>query len=152
MTLKQLLLQVGRVQLLTALLLLSGFSCDRLAQSGIPLLSAGGTLTPIHDLQQQPQTDSPVYLRGQVERQVPLLSGHVYELRDQTGSIWVFAPKTILTLGTEVTVQGTVRYQGAVVEGQEWGEVYVELQEASPSPLSPSPSTTPAPVPKESRR
>jgi len=69
-----------------------------------------------------------VYLRGTVHQQVPLLTGQVYQLQDETGMVWVLTQDTV-ALGDMLLIQGQVRYEPIPLGGKEFGEIYVEEQQ-----------------------
>lgn len=75
---------------------------------------------------QRSQQGSTVHLQGKVVSHAPLIGGSAFELQDATGSIWVLSKTAPPTLGTEVSVQGTLHYQSLQLNGQEQGGVYVE--------------------------
>lgn len=106
-------------------------SCDRLAQTGIPVPALPFPLfvSRVENLQNPASAGRTVYLRGQVGDRVPLLTGEVYQLQDETGTIWVVSNDTMLQQGEEVLIRGTVRYENIPLAGQEFGEAYIEEQD-----------------------
>lgn len=83
----------------------------------------------VRDLSSQVKTSGTVYLKGTVKNRAPLLDGTVYELKDETGSVWVLAKTAIPNSGEEVTIKGVLRYQTIQWEQQEQNAPYVEQQE-----------------------
>jgi hypothetical protein len=61
---------------------------------------------------EQPVLDESVYLEGTVGDHVPLVEARVYELQDETGSIWVLTTAAEPQSGTQIEIQGIVRYLG----------------------------------------
>jgi uncharacterized protein YdeI (BOF family) len=104
-------------------------SCSNLAQSGVNIPHLGAEVTPIREIRQQSQPSAMVRLQGRVGRQIPILGGEVFELRDSTGQIWVVSPDLPLSSGQDIKLQGITRYQPIIIAGQDQGEVYIELQE-----------------------
>lgn len=77
--------------------------CHQLAQIGI------GT-TAIADLERDPQLQNDdIYIRGNVENQLGIFGQGAYQVKDNTGSIWVMGKSDLPDLGSNVTVRGTVR-------------------------------------------
>jgi uncharacterized protein YdeI (BOF family) len=126
---------IFRVSLLS-FLITTIFSCQNLAQ--VSLGSPAGTLS-IQDIRQGQKADIAVSVRGTVVKQVPLVGSQVYELQDDTGTIWILTKQLRLTAGTEAIIQGIIRFQSIPIAGQDWGDLYIEVQEPD-SPKSPSPS------------
>ncbi len=75
------------------------------------------------------QADDTVTISGTVAQRVPLLEGWLYEVSDDSGSLWVLSDKSAPAVGETATVDGVVRYEAIVVGEIDAGEVY--LQEAS---------------------
>ncbi len=75
--------------------------------------------------------DTSVYLSGTIVQQVPLVEGRLYELRDESGSIWVMAASEseALITGNNIQVQGIVAYETIAIAGQEQGELYIQQQQ-----------------------
>jgi hypothetical protein len=73
--------------------------------------------------------NSTVYLQGKVSDRVPLLDAQVYLLEDSTGQVWVLTEKDTPQTGDVLQIKGQVRYEKILVEGQDFGEAYIEEQE-----------------------
>lgn len=75
--------------------------------------------------------DTTVQIKGRIVQQVPLVDGRLYELQDETGSIWVVADAAseALVVGNTIQVQGTVAYENIAIAGQEQGELYIQEQQ-----------------------
>lgn len=73
-----------------------------------------------------------VSLQGTVGDRVPLIEAQLYELQDDTGTIWVLTRRDSVQSGQPILVKGQVRFQSIVLEGQEVGEAYIEEQQAQP--------------------
>lgn len=95
------------------------------------LTSCSG-VTTVRDVQNYPQRNwltSTVYLQGQVSDRAPLINAQVYQLQDSTGKIWVLTDKATPKVGDRVYVKGQVRYEKIPIDGQDFGEAYIEEQE-----------------------
>ena len=113
-----------------SLVLASGFfSCGNLPLSQLNL---GFNVASIGDIQQKPQVDGEVYLRGKVENRAPFVGNAAYQLQDGTGTIWVLTNQALPQVGDEVLLKGQVRYKSITLKelaGKDLGEVYVEEME-----------------------
>lgn len=92
-------------------------------------LMTGVNVVNIRNLTHEQNTESTVYLRGKVIRQVPLVDWRVYQLQDTTGSIWVLSKKTNLRPQEQVLIKGKVRHQSIPIAGKDFGEVYLEEEQ-----------------------
>lgn len=123
-------LKIGKTLLIaTSLLILSG--CSQIAFSTatddeFKVAQFTGKTDRIHDIQNQANQGKTVVLKGKVGKQVPLLGGMVYELQDNTGTIWVLSQPPLPKPGEEVVVKGKVRYQSIRINNQDQGSVYIE--------------------------
>lgn len=113
------------------LLLLGAFGCGN---SALPGLDSGklvnislGNDVSIGSLQRS-QQGSTVTLRGRVIHRAPLLGSSAYELQDATGRIWVVGQEPATIGNGEVSVRGILRYQSLLMNGQDYGSVYLEQQ------------------------
>ncbi len=75
------------------------------------------------------QAEDTVTISGTVSQRVPLLEGWLYQVSDDSGSLWVLSDRTSPEVGETATVEGVVRFEEIVVGEIDAGEVY--LQEAS---------------------
>lgn len=87
-------------------------------------------VTPIGEAGQS-QRDA-VYLAGTVGRQLPLVGQGLYELTDDSGSIWVLSAAAPPPQGDSITLQATIRYEQILLRGQDIGEYYAEELERLP--------------------
>ena len=112
--------------------------------SGLNFSNMGMNITQISDIPQNPTTDSQVHLQGQVTNRAPLMGLSAYQLKDTTGTIWVFTNQTLPKLGDELLIKGKLQFQTIPVSGKEFGEVYVVeeqvLQRKAGQPKQPVPS------------
>lgn len=109
---------------LTLLLLLGLLSCGNLGQFGRNAI--GANITQIQNLKSQQNSNTTVYIQGQVEKRVPLLNKYAYQIKDSTARIWVVTNQTSLREGEQVVIKGKVRHQSIPLAGKEYGEVYLE--------------------------
>lgn len=116
----------------TSTLLITGLvSCGSLASMGIGVSN-------ISDVHQQRTIDSTVHVQGKVGDRVPLLVGQVYQLEDATGTIWVLTQALAPDQGTQVVLEGKVRYEDIPMNAQNFGEVYLmEEKRLKPEPAQP---------------
>lgn len=111
------------VRKLLFLLLLFGLTgCSVMAaQVGIPWTSS------IAQVRSNPPIGWSVYLQGTVRQVAPMVDQQMYELKDESGDVWVLT-KTAVQQGETVKIRGTVRFESISINGQEQGEVYIEEQ------------------------
>lgn len=91
-------------------------------------------ITPIGEASQS-QRDT-IYLAGTAGRQLPLVGQGLYELTDDSGSIWVLSAAAPPPQGEPVTLRAAIRYEQILLRGQDIGEYYAEELERLP-PESP---------------
>jgi hypothetical protein len=87
------------------------------------------------DIRQHPRRNwfnSTVYLQGTVGDRTPLLSGQVYQLKDDTGEVWVLSDHKTLTSGKKVRIKGRVYLEKIEAEGIDLSEAYVRELEVLP--------------------
>ena len=72
------------------------------------------------------QIDDTIAVSGEVAQSAALLEGWLYQIKDDTGSLWVLTDSDAPEVGDAVTVEGAVRYEAIVVEGIDAGEFYIE--------------------------
>lgn len=87
-------------------------------------------ITPIAEIGQSDR--STVYLEGTVERQLPLIGQGLYELADESGSIWVLSTASLPAVDSPITIRAAVQYEQILLRGQDVGEYYVEELERLP--------------------
>lgn len=73
--------------------------------------------------------DRVVQVQGQIKAQAPLMGGkRAYEVQDETGSVWVVSDRAVPATGSQVSVQGKVKFQKIEIAGKDQSSVYVEQQ------------------------
>ncbi|MEL6815806.1 MAG: hypothetical protein AAFP03_13480 [Cyanobacteria bacterium J06598_3] len=87
-------------------------------------LSSRSTVT-IDSLAADKANDS-VSVEGRVVQTVGILEGSLYQVQDDTGSLWVLSDRTGPEVDQRVTVAGVVRYEAIVVGEIDAGDVYLE--------------------------
>lgn len=102
---------------------------DFLGLGGFNWGNMGGNPTKISDIPQNPNVDTIVYLQGQVTNRAPLLGSGAYQLKDTTGTIWVFTNQTLPNVGDQVSIKGKLQFQSIPIGVQELGEVYVQQEQ-----------------------
>jgi len=95
---------------------------DRLSQ--VPGLNWLATSTPIAAISQH--REGTVQLSGQVDQHLPLVGQNLYQLTDDSGSVWVLTPDPLPPVGESLTIQATIRYEVIMLQGQDIGEYYAE--------------------------
>ena len=118
------MLQVGTITLLVGGL----FSCTKVNESGMGILSPNVSVSKVSEVQQQSKVNSTVYLKGNVVKLIPFLEKRAYELKDGTGTITVVTKEQFPKQKAEIVIQGKVLYKSVPAGGQEFGEFYIEEQ------------------------
>lgn len=118
------MLQVGTITLLVGGL----FSCTKVNDSGISILSPNAPVTKVSEIKQQSKVNSTVYLQGNVVKLIPFVEKRAYELKDSTGTITVVTKEPFPKQKQEIVIQGKVLYKSVPAGGQEFGEFYIEEQ------------------------
>jgi hypothetical protein len=73
--------------------------------------------------------DRVVQVQGQIKAQAPLMGGkRAYEVQDETGSIWFVTDRTLSAPGSQVSIQGKVKFQKIEIAGQDQSTTYIEQQ------------------------
>ncbi|MGD1896111.1 MAG: hypothetical protein ACFB16_04070 [Phormidesmis sp.] len=83
------------------------------------------TVVPIESLMAEGAGES-VAVSGTVAQRVAILGGWLYEVQDDTGSLWVLTKRSEPTVGELATVEGVVHYEPIVVGEIDAGSVYLE--------------------------
>ena len=89
----------------------------------------GQKITLIQEIKPATDQRNIVYIRGKVERQVPLVKQWAYQINDSTGKIWVITHRPHLQEGQEVLIKGKLSYKSITLADQEFGEVYLEISQ-----------------------
>ncbi|MEL6383373.1 MAG: hypothetical protein AAFQ89_13155 [Cyanobacteria bacterium J06626_18] len=84
--------------------------------------------TPLQDLSDN-SVDKTINVEGQVQQHAPLLEGWLYQVADDTDTIWIATATAPPAIGESVRVRGVVQYQQILIGGADIGEYY--LQEAA---------------------
>ena len=97
----------------------------------LPSLPFSKQTTSIESLGQASQT---VEIVGQVRRSVPLIDGRLYQVQDDTGSIWVAVDRSVVesafAAGNRIAVRGTVTYKEILIDGANLSEYYLQAERA----------------------
>lgn len=102
---------------------------DFLGLGGFNLGNMRGNPTKISDIPQNVNVETIIYLQGQVTNRAPLLGSAAYQLKDTTGTIWVFTNQDLPNLGDQVSIKGKLQFQSIPIGVQELGEVYVQQEQ-----------------------
>jgi hypothetical protein len=92
----------------------------RSAFSHLPGLAWVSPITPLGAISRSSQQQT-LLLAGQVETQIPLVNAGVYQLVDDSGSIWVETTDPLPPPGARVTISGIIHYEQILVLGQDIG-------------------------------
>ena len=95
----------------------------------LPLIGlANRSTVPIASLTAD-QADTTVTIAGKVAQRAPLLNkGELYQVSDDSGSMWVLSDRPSPQVGEAVTVEGVVRYEAIVTGKIDASEVYLQAQ------------------------
>lgn len=94
-------------------------SCEMLWKSGI------GT-TSIEQVNRNPRDKKEVTIRGKVVNQFAVLGRGIYELKDDTGSIWILTDKGMPKMNSSIAVKGQPQ-EGLSFAGQNFAVSLNEL-------------------------
>lgn len=100
-------------------------------KSALPTIPTLGQLqpaTPIANISNRTTASEVVLIEGTVGQHIPLVNRWLYELKDDSGSIWVLTQESPPTAGGKAKIQALVHYQSVLVAGQDMGEYYAEEQ------------------------
>lgn len=112
-------LRLGLLSGILAVSLVTG--CGQLARFGI------GT-TPIQQVVDNPPAYTNVTVRGQVVNTLGILGQGVYELKDDTGSLWVITgERGMPAISSTVTVRGEAA-EGITLSGRNFGVTLTEKE------------------------
>ncbi len=78
------------------------------------------------------QVDGAVTVSGTVAQRAALLDGWLYQLQDDTGSLWVQTESSEPSVGELATVEGILRYESIVVDEIDASDLYLEEQSYQP--------------------
>lgn len=98
--------------------------------SGCNFGLASPKITEIIEITQETKEEETIiYLRGIVNQVAPFLGGAAYQIKDNSGSIWVLTSETLPAQGEQVFIKGKVEYKSIPIAQQELGEFYIVEQE-----------------------
>ncbi len=72
------------------------------------------------------QVDNTITISGKIAQKSAVLDGWLYQVQDETGSLWVLSDRDAPDVGESVTVEGAVRYEPIVVGDLDVSEFYLE--------------------------
>lgn len=85
------------------------------------------SVVPIDSLMADREADK-VAVSGTVTQRAAILGGWLYEVSDDTGSLWVLTEASDPEVGAIATVEGIVHYESIVVGEINAGSIYLEEQ------------------------
>ncbi|MGB3790233.1 MAG: hypothetical protein WA949_19650 [Phormidesmis sp.] len=92
-----------------------------------PSFRLPGQSTAINSLSAERAEDK-VSISGSVTQRVALLDGWLYQIQDDSGSLWVLTNRSEPAVGEIATVSGIVKYEAIAVDAIDASEVYLEEQ------------------------
>ena len=92
------------------------------------------------------QNNETVQIKGTVIRGAPLLAGALYEVQDDSGTVWVLSAESSPSASAMVSVVGTVQVEAIAVEGIDISDFY--LRETSRTTTAEEPSSEPPESPE----
>jgi hypothetical protein len=104
----------------------------RSAFSHLPGLAWVSPITPLGSISRSSQQQT-LQLSGRVATQIPLVNAGLYQLVDDSGSIWVETTDPLPPQGSTVTISAMIHYEQILVLGQDIGEHYA-VEQARRSP------------------
>ena len=100
--------------------------CDLLSSSN---LWFGKSPIPINSIANKTENTT-IYITGEVIKVAPLLGNNAYQVRDNTGSIWVINTGNLPSVGQNILIKSKIRTQRLSLINQELNELYlVELEQ-----------------------
>jgi len=107
-------------------------SCAKLTRPGVVGINVNDysvDVTKISDIPPNQNASATVHLLGEVVTKAPFLGSGAYQIKDDTGTIWVITSQTLPEVGDGILLKGQLQYQSIPIGGQELGEVYIQEQE-----------------------
>ena len=98
----------------------------------LPGLRLPGQSAAIDSLSAE-QAEDKVSISGRVTQRVATLDGWIYQIKDDTGSLWVLTRQSDPNIGEIATVSGIVKHKTIMVDAINASEVYLEEQSYSAS-------------------
>ncbi|BAQ62988.1 hypothetical protein GM3708_3394 [Geminocystis sp. NIES-3708] len=99
--------------------------CTSLIKLGL----ASPQVTQISEIHNLAQTTQPIKVEGIVKKIVPLLDRKGFEIKDETGSIWVVTQGTIPKVGDRISLEAILKSQDIIIGGEKTKEFYLLYQD-----------------------
>jgi hypothetical protein len=90
------------------------------------LINLGLASPPTVKVEEISQEQNRIKVEGIVLSLIPLINGFAYELEDETGSVWVVTGEQKPRVGDTLSVEGMVKYQDFMIDGEDQGSIYLE--------------------------
>lgn len=87
---------------------------------------ASPQVTEISEIQNQDKATETIKVEGTVQKIIPLLDRQGFEVKDNTGSIWVVTQGIIPKVGDRILVEGILKSQEIVIGKEKFSEFYLE--------------------------
>lgn len=107
-------------------------SASEAPPAGLPGLRLPGQSAAIDSLSAERAEDK-VSISGRVTQRVATLDGWIYQIEDDTGSLWVLTHQSDPNVGQIATVSGIVKHKAIVIDAINASEVYLEEHSYSTS-------------------
>ena len=85
--------------------------------------------TKIEEIKNHPDLKTTIKVKGTIKKIIPLLGRKAYEISDQTGSVWVITEQKIPAVGEVVSIEGILKYQDILIDGENLKEFYLQQVE-----------------------
>ena len=76
-------------------------------------------------IKQEQNLDRRVSLQGTVSKRVSFLKSGAYQLKDETGTIWIFTKNNLPDEGESLEIKGKLRHESIAIADRELGELYI---------------------------
>lgn len=117
------------LSIMTTILIGMGGCQELIDDSLVALGKEELAITSVTQIQKK-KSGRKIYVRGKVIHRSPFLGSAAYQLKDDTGNVWVFTDNPLPNQGEEVFIKGKVQQESLPIQEQELGSFYlIELQQ-----------------------
>ena len=112
-------LRIGMLSLMLA----GSLACTQLFNFSEPKTE----IAQILNIKAEPEQnlDRQVSLEGTVTRRISFLDSGAYQIKDETGTIWIFTNNDLPERGQMLEIQGKLRYESIPIADRDLGELYI---------------------------
>lgn len=104
-------------------------ACQTPSGSQVSLLSIPKSAVKIDTLRQPQRVERLVPVAGSVTQRLAILDGWLYEIDDGTGQVWILTQQAAPAMGSQVHINGVLRYKAIPINGVDLGDFYLEEKE-----------------------